>query len=235
MTGRGGKRGNGEGSVFCRKDGRWQGELTLPAVGLARSTRRTVYGRTQREVLDKLQALREQIRDGGPLPARVPTVTEWGHTFLDVTLAAEVQRGHNAASTRTNYSNLWNRHIEPDLGHVRLDQLTPTLLREWLARKVTQPSAHGTGTLSASSQVRLYAVLRAALNAAVRDEVLRRNPLDAVKPPRASQRKIVPLTSAELTVLVDLTGWPAGMRLILPRNARTPGRSYGSPTPTGCG
>lgn len=202
MTRRAGKRGNGEGSVFRRQDGRWQGALSLPADGLAKPTRRTVYGRTQREVLDKLRILQDEIRDGGPLPARVPTVAEWGRTFLDGTMAAEVARGHNAPTTRTNYANLWTRHVEPDLGHLRLDQLTPPVLRQWLATKVTQPSAHGTGSLSSSTQIRIYAVLRTALQAAVIDGILRRNPLDAVKRPRASQRKTVPLTADELTSLI---------------------------------
>jgi len=227
MTRRAGKRGNGEGSVFCRKDGRWQGELTLPADGLARPTRRTVYGRTQREALDKLRTLKDQIRDGGPLPARVPTVAEWGRTFLDGTMAAEVARGHNAPTTRTNYGNLWARHVEPDLGHLRLDQLTSSVLREWLATKVTQPSAHGTGPLSASTQIRIYAVLRTALQAAVTDEALRRNPLDAVKRPRASARKTVPLTPDELTALIrHLRGhWLHPLVLLMSVTGARPGEA----------
>ena len=40
---------------------------------------------------------------------------------------------------------------------------------------------------------------------------------------------------AELTDLVDLSGWPVGMRLILRKERPHPGRSCGSPTPTGCG
>ena len=40
---------------------------------------------------------------------------------------------------------------------------------------------------------------------------------------------------AELTGLLDLAAWPTGMRVIVRRNARTPARSCGSPTPTGTG
>ena len=50
-----GRRANGEGSVFQRDDGRWCGTIDLGMVG-GKRRRRRVYGRTQREVTDKLAA-----------------------------------------------------------------------------------------------------------------------------------------------------------------------------------
>lgn len=67
-----GKRANGEGSVFQRKDGRWQAELVIPAQGLTRTTTKTVYGKTQREAIAKLQALKDQLRNGMPAQRAVP-------------------------------------------------------------------------------------------------------------------------------------------------------------------
>lgn len=40
---------------------------------------------------------------------------------------------------------------------------------------------------------------------------------------------------AALTDLVDLSSWPAGMRLVVRKERPTLARSYGSPTTTGCG
>jgi integrase len=52
-----GKRGNGEGSIYQRKeDGKWVGSITL-----ANRKRKVFYGRTRKEVQEKLKiALREQ-------------------------------------------------------------------------------------------------------------------------------------------------------------------------------
>ena len=56
------KRGNGEGTVYQRKDGRWAAELTV--IG----KRLTVYGKTKKEAVSKLHKLRNE-RDAGTLSA----------------------------------------------------------------------------------------------------------------------------------------------------------------------
>ena len=58
------KRGNGEGTVFRRVDGRWVGEITVGFNEAGRQKRRTVYGNTQAEVRQKLDELRQQAREG---------------------------------------------------------------------------------------------------------------------------------------------------------------------------
>jgi hypothetical protein len=40
---------------------------------------------------------------------------------------------------------------------------------------------------------------------------------------------------AEVTGLLDLSGWPPGMRVIVRKERPTPVRNYESPTPTGTG
>ena len=56
------KRGNGEGSITKRKDGRWMARYTVQTA--AGPKRKTLYGRTRAEVAEKLtKALAD--RDGG--------------------------------------------------------------------------------------------------------------------------------------------------------------------------
>ena len=43
------KRGNGEGSIYHRKDGRWVAEITIEG-----RQRKFVYGKTRKEVQEKL-------------------------------------------------------------------------------------------------------------------------------------------------------------------------------------
>ena len=45
-----GKRANGQGAVYLRGDGRWEGQLRLPAGG-----RKSVSARTRRDLLRKLR------------------------------------------------------------------------------------------------------------------------------------------------------------------------------------
>jgi integrase len=59
------RRAAGEGSVHKRKQGGWQGSIDVAIVDGQRR-RKTVYGATQREVRDKLAAIRRTLDAGLP-------------------------------------------------------------------------------------------------------------------------------------------------------------------------
>jgi integrase len=55
-----GRRSNGEGTITRRKDGRWEARYYVPT--LNGTKRKTIYGKTQAEVRDKLtKALSDRI------------------------------------------------------------------------------------------------------------------------------------------------------------------------------
>jgi integrase len=58
------KRAHGEGSINKRSDGRWEAKVSLGYDTEGKRKRKTVYGRTQGEVREKLDALRRQVSDG---------------------------------------------------------------------------------------------------------------------------------------------------------------------------
>src|SRR3954463_16172856 len=58
------RRGRGEGSVFEREDGLWVGSISLGLTESGKRSRKTVYGSTKREVMDKLDELRGDARAG---------------------------------------------------------------------------------------------------------------------------------------------------------------------------
>ena len=68
------RRGHGEGSVYQRQDGRWAGVLDLGSSGGKRQ-RKTVYGKTQAEVIQKLRSAHTAVAAGLPLPAERQTVS----------------------------------------------------------------------------------------------------------------------------------------------------------------
>src|SRR5687767_5238341 len=60
---RGGKRGNGEGSIYQRKSGLWTGQVTLPD-----GQRKYVYGKTRAEAAKKMTAVLKDAQSGVPVP-----------------------------------------------------------------------------------------------------------------------------------------------------------------------
>jgi len=59
-----GKRGNGEGTLRRRRDGLWEARIALPRDEQGRVSRRSVYGKTRREVAAKLGEAQRRQQDG---------------------------------------------------------------------------------------------------------------------------------------------------------------------------
>jgi hypothetical protein len=76
------RRGRGEGSVFERDDGQWVGSVSLGYTEAGRRKRRTVYGATKQQVLDKLDALRGDARAGDLADAGSLTVGQLPDRWL---------------------------------------------------------------------------------------------------------------------------------------------------------
>lgn len=199
------RRANGEGTAPRRRTDRdgFFVVVSVPATGLGKSYRKTIYGKTERVCVANKNAFLAELARGRPQPGRAPTLAEFGRIFLDDYLVAQVQRGHNRESTRANYKDIWARHVEPELGHVRLDELTPLDLTRWTASLTRRQSAHRTKTLAPTTQLRIYGVLRAALNLGFKLGYIRDNPIDRVDPPRGGTPTLVPLEPTEITGLIQ--------------------------------
>jgi hypothetical protein len=70
------RNANGEGGVYRRADGRWEGKVFVDAPDGKRK-RISVYGDTEREALDELNKLRDQKRRGIPVATTTLTVADY--------------------------------------------------------------------------------------------------------------------------------------------------------------
>ncbi len=186
------QRAAGEGSVHKRKQGGWQGSIAVGIVG-GRRKRKTVYGATQREVLDKLAAIRRTLDAGLPVGTSRPmTLGDYLQAWLRDTLPTVVR-----ASTAESYASLTRQHIIPGLGHHRLDKLTAVHIRAFLKDKSTETSPRTKRPLSPRTLQYLHAVLRLALEQARRDDLVVRNVAGLVAGPKVQRAEIAPLTPEE--------------------------------------
>src|SRR6266700_7764320 len=103
------KRGNNEGSITRRPDGRWMAQVTIgrdPATGKPR--RATFSGKTRQEVADKLtKALRDKQQGTFVAPHKL-TLGEWLDTWLQ-----EYKKPHVRPSTFDSYEMLVRYHLKP--------------------------------------------------------------------------------------------------------------------------
>jgi hypothetical protein len=105
------KRGNGEGSITKRKDGRWMARYTVHTVKGPK--RRHVYGKTRKEAADKLARVLSDRVEGIVYDNENMTVGE----YLDVWLKNSV-RGSIRQSTYDRDAYLVENHVKPALGRI---------------------------------------------------------------------------------------------------------------------
>src|SRR5690348_5581128 len=121
-------RKNGEGTLFKRKDGRWQASF-VPENG----KRRYVYGKTADEALKKLREAQQEDKQGilatGPRQKLGDYLVQW---------LEHVKKPMLRVKTYRLYSGLINNHLIPELGHLHLQKLTPQHIHAFYSQKLRE-------------------------------------------------------------------------------------------------
>lgn len=185
------RRANGEGSVARHAKGGWRGRVWVsdPRTGEAR--RVEVYGRTRTETTAKLREAADRAGAGVAVRADRQTVATFLAQWQATTLAASSRR----ARTQETYCGLLRVHAVPALGTLKLGQLRPMHVEELIL------VMRGKG-LAPSTIRQTYAVLRLALDTAVRDGLLPRNPTHAVARPAVPRRDAVFLNPEQVRAVL---------------------------------
>ena len=175
------KKADGEGTVFQRRDGRWQAAL------MVNGTRRTVYGKSEREVRDKLRELRRQADADGALP------TPGKRTVADLVDAWLTSAPDLKPTTAAQYRWFFETYARAPLGDVRLEKVTPDQLQRLYA-----------GLTPAVGQ-RVHTILHRAFDVAVLWRWLASNPADRVLRPVPKRKSRVLWTHDELQTFLEGT------------------------------
>lgn len=177
----GSRRGHGEGSIYRREsDGKWCCVVDLGRVNGKRK-RKTIYGRTRKEVAEKLKAVLRDQQQGLPIAVARQTVG----LFLERWLA-EVARPTLRDSTYASYQSKITLYILPTLGTTQLSALTPQHVQ-------TMMIVMRERGLSPRSVQYARAILRKALNQALRWGLVARNVAVLTDAPRVERPDIRPL------------------------------------------
>ncbi|MFF4644714.1 tyrosine-type recombinase/integrase [Streptomyces sp. NPDC001389] len=183
------KNPNGAGSIWQRKDGRYEARVYVPQPDGTRA-RKTVYGKTWQECDEKRQELVLRDRQGVPTPTRSARLSEWLPYWLE-----QHVEPRRKLSTYDKYETHVRLHLVPILGTRSLESLSTADVRRFLTRVQKDK------TVATAKEA--HRVLRTALSGAVRDELITRNVASLVEPPRAKQREIRPWTLEETLAFLE--------------------------------
>ncbi|MEI3083230.1 MAG: site-specific integrase [Oscillospiraceae bacterium] len=189
------KRANGEGNIRKRKDGRWEGRYTA---GYDEKTGKrlikNILGKTRAEVKEKLAKAVAEAETVDVRRADEYTLGTWLQTWYEL-----YAKPHLRFSTAEYYRRGIELHITPRIDDIPLKKLTGRdlqglykdlrehgRLRE--AQKGKQPG------LSDSTIRGIHTMLHNALDRAVKERLIVRNPADDCVPPKIPKHemKILP-------------------------------------------
>ena len=169
------RRGRGEGSVFQRADGLWATSITNGYAADGKRRRRTLYGATKAEVLEKL-------RDPSNAPA---VVTQPANRTMGELLAAwlDSKRPTLSRSTIVRYVSVVDNHMTPRVGGLKLNRLEFGHVEGML-------SDMERGAVSPRNRQLARIVIVAACNYGVRRKWLPYNPAIGTERPRSEHREM---------------------------------------------
>lgn len=172
------KRGNREGSIFQRKeDKKWVASITLD-----NGKRKVFYGKTKKEVTEKLIKARSEQQQGMLITAPEQTLAQFLADWLETTQKESIR-----ARTYERYEEIVRLHVVPILGHHQLQKLTAQHLQTFYTRKRQEG-------LSATTIASFHNVLHKALDRAVKWSLVPRNVCELVTPPRRERFEVQTLT-----------------------------------------
>ena len=189
------KRANGEGNIRKRKDGRWEGRYTAGYdAKTGKRIIRNVLGKTQAEVKEKLKAA---IAESQGIEVRKPedeyTVATWLRTWYELYAKPNVR-----TATANRYQLIIEQYTVPRIGNIKLKKLTTRHLQK-LYKELLESGRIHVGKnqdkgLSTTTVHSVHLMLHCALERAVKERLIPRNPCeDCIVPkPRKLDMKILP-------------------------------------------
>ena len=151
-------------NIRKRVDGRWEGRYKVDTPTDAKTKYHSVYGKTYKEVKDKIRlitsqpALLNEKKQQQPILIK-EVITQWLNSSKSI---------HKGA-TEVRYEYLIEKHIIPELGDVPLSSVTSSMLTSFMNRKLEQGSLNGKEALSPAYVRSIMSVTLSILQFAVNE------------------------------------------------------------------
>ncbi len=162
--------------------------------GTGKQIQKSITGKTQKEVAQKLKAVTTSIDEGTYIAPNKQTVAQWLETWQAEYFGAV------KPSTVSSYQATIRNHIVPGIGSLRLEDLKTQDIQEFYNSRLK-----GDGTrepLSPKTVKNIHGVLHKALHQAMLNGLIRTNPSDPCVLAKAPKKKAKPLTEAQIGELI---------------------------------
>jgi len=180
------KRGNGEGSISQRPNGLWQGQVSLGKDDNGKTKRATFYGKTRRDVSEKIKTALNEQQNGEFIEKKSTTFDYCAQLWLDG------KRTSLQTNTINKYCSLYDNHIKKILGNIKIQELT----RKDIQKLITASS------LSPKSLAEIHMIIKNILILAVEDNLIKKNVCSKIELPVITEKEITILTDEQTTAIL---------------------------------
>lgn len=171
----------------------WEARYTVGRdPGTGKQIQRSISGKTQKEVAQKLKAVLRDLDTGLYTEPSKMTVGQW----LDTWLSEYVEPSCKPLTLSTYESRIRTR-LKPALGSIKLTELSTTQIQTFCNDLIRKEG------LSPKTVKNTHGILHKALAQATDLRYILFNPADPVKLPRIERKEISPLTEAEISAFLE--------------------------------
>lgn len=186
-------RGNGDGSIYYSESRKkYVGQVTVGRID-GKYKRRTVYGKTKKEVKDKIAEIQNELKYGTYCAPEKITISEFIESLIDEDKALNIIG--DTAYLRKKDS--LKRIQKSPLDKIPVQQATEQHIKDYLY-SITSDS---NSVISKD-----YALLKRCFREAVRKEIISKNPAESIRKPKSTQqqKKVRALTIEEQRKLLNI-------------------------------
>ena len=196
------RRPQGDGTIRKRNDGRWEARIIIGHKNDGSPMYKSAFAKTQKSALKQLHQLLDLYRDIDLTEECRMTLGEWMDKWLDEYMIFTIKE-----NTIKGYRSQIDHQIKPFIGHKQLASLTTADIQKFYNKikkegRVHPHPIHG-HVLSDSMVRKIHMMLHEAMEVAVRERYIVRNPTDNTTIPKKTTTEKQVLDDSQLNRFLE--------------------------------
>ena len=196
------RRPQGDGTIRKRPDGRWEGRIIIGHKRDGTPMYKSVFGKTQKATLKMLHQMIDTYRDVDLTEDSRMTLGEWLDKWLDEYMIFTVRE-----STLYGYRCMTNNQVKRFIGDKQLSSLTTADIQKFYNKIKKQgrvkPNRDGSYELADSMVRGIHMMLHEALDTAVKERLIAKNPTNGTTIPKNNYAEKQILGDEQLTRFLE--------------------------------
>lgn len=196
------RRPQGDGTIRKRSDGRWEARIIIGHKNDGSPMYKSAFAKTQKSALKQLHQLLDLYRDVDLTEECRMTLGEWMDKWMDEYMIFTIKE-----NTIKGYRSQIDHQIKPFIGHKQLASLTTADIQKFYNKikkegRVHPHPIHG-HVLSDGMVRKIHMMLHEAMEMAVRERYIVRNPTDNTTIPKKTTTEKQVLDDSQLNRFLE--------------------------------